>query len=538
MTNIYLLVYYIATMFIHKNTKKANNKIYHSTLLMHNYREGGKVKHKVISNLSSWPSELIKELDLLLKGGKVTKLDDLKHKQGKAYGAIYVIREVAKRIGITKALGESREALLCLLMIMGRILTNGSRLYLCNWAKDEAIDEVLKISNFNEDDLYEALDWICKEQRKIEQKLFKGRGKVEIGEIFLYDVTSTYLEGNDNELAEYGYNRDGKKGKKQIVIGLMTDKEGFPVSIEVFKGNMQDQKTVFAQIKKLADDFGVKKVVFVGDRGMIKGEQIEKITEESWHYITAVTKPQIEKLIEENVLQLGLFEERICEVENENIRYILRRNPYRKEEIKRNRDGKIEHMDKKIEAINKYLSEHKKAKIECAIKKINKIVDKLKLRDIIKLESKEQKIVIELNKEELEKKSRLDGCYVIKTDIPASNIDKEIIHQRYKDLAEVEKAFRTIKTGLLEIRPVFLRKEKRTRGHVFICMLSYMITKYMWDKLRDLDMQQEHIFQTLDRIQYISYNFKDEDIKILPGEYFEEQTKILSGLNIKLPTKA
>src|SRR3972149_1629764 len=251
---------YVATINNIKIKKKVGNKIYHSTLLLHSYRKDSKVRHKTISNISSWPKELVDQFELLLKGGKVTKLKDLKHKQGKAYGAIKVIYEIAKMVGITKALGKSRQAILCLLIIMGRILTNGSRLYLCNWAKDEAIEEVLKISSFDEDDLYEALDWICEKQGEIEKRLFKQRKTKELKELFLYDVTSTYLEGMHNELAEFGYNRDGKRGKKQIVIGLLTDRDGNPVACEVFKGNTQDPQTVLSQIEKLAKNFGVRKM--------------------------------------------------------------------------------------------------------------------------------------------------------------------------------------------------------------------------------------------------------------------------------------
>lgn len=522
-------------MFIQRNTKKVKDKTYHSVLLLHNYRQAGKVKHKTISNLSSWPRDLVDQLELLLKGGKVSGLDDLEHKQGKAYGAIKVIYEVAKRLGIIKAIGESKQALLCLLMIMGRILTNGSRLYLCSWAGDEAIEEVLKISNFDEDDLYQALDWICEKQAKIEKKLFRFRRDKEIEELFLYDVTSTYLEGMRNELADWGYNRDGKKGKKQIVIGLLTDKYGNPVSVEVFKGNTQDPQTVFSQIEKLAGSFGVKKVVFVGDRGMIKSEQIKQINKKNWQYITALTKAQIEKLIGDKVLQLGLFDEKLCEVEDDKIRYILRRNPLRKQEIERSRESKIAYVSKKIEQKNEYLAKHSRASVECGIKNILKVIERLKLKGIIKLKSGQRKISYELDQEELAEKSRLDGCYVLKTDVPGSQLEKEIIHKRYKDLAEVEKAFRTIKTGLLEIRPLFLRKETRTRGYVFICMLSYMVTKYIWDKLKVLNIQQEFIFQTLDRIQYIIYTFKNKKIKVLPSDYSESQNKILSLLKIKFP---
>ena len=524
-------------MYIQRNKKNVHNKIYYSILLRHNYRENGKVKHKTISNLSSWPKELIDQFELLLKGGKVTKLKDLKHKQGKAYGAIKVILEIAKRLGVVKALGKTKQAILCLLMIMGRILTNGSRLYLCNWALDEAIEEVLKISKFDEENLYEALDWLCENQKKIEKKLFKLRKKEKTEELFLYDVTSTYLEGKKNELSDWGYNRDGKTGKKQIVIGLLTDKEGTPVSVEVFKGNTQDTQTVLPQLKKLAENFGIKKVVLVGDRGMIKSEQIKNINEKKWQYITAITKPQIEKLMKEKILQLELFDEDLCEIEYDNIRYVLRMNPHRKKEMAKTRNSKKEYINKKITKKNKYLNEHPKASVECGIKEINKIINKLKLSKIMKLKSSKRKISYHINKAELAEQSRLDGCYVIKTNVPSSQLEKEIIHKRYNDLAEVEKAFRTIKTGLLEIRPLFLRKENRTRGHVFICMLSYMITKYIWDKLKDLNLQQEFIFQTLDRIHYIVYNFENEEIKVLPSEYSEAQNKILTKLNIKLPNK-
>jgi len=535
LTSVLCLCYIVDTMFIQRNTKKVGNKIYHSTLLLHSYRKDSKVRHKTISNISSWPKELVDQFELLLKGGKVTKLKDLKHKQGKAYGAIKVIYEIAKMVGITKALGKSRQAILCLLIIMGRILTNGSRLYLCNWAKDEAIEEVLKISSFDEDDLYEALDWICEKQGEIEKRLFKQRKTKELKELFLYDVTSTYLEGMHNELAEFGYNRDGKRGKKQIVIGLLTDRDGNPVACEVFKGNTQDPQTVLSQIEKLAKNFGVRKIVFVGDRGMIKSEQIEDITGEKWNYITAITKPQIEKLIENKVLQLGLFDDKLCEVEYDKIRYILRRNPDRTREIEKNRNNKIEYVDKKIKQKNKYLAEHPRASVECATKGIYKIIDKLKLANIIELKSSQHKITYSINKEKLEEISRLDGCYVIKTDVPSSYLEKEIVHARYKDLLNVEKAFRTIKTGLLEIRPLFLRKEVRTRGYVFICMLSYMVTKYIWDRLMVLNIQQEFIYQTLDRIQYIVYPFGNKDIKVLPANYSEICDKILSILNIKFP---
>jgi len=301
------------------------SKVYTSTLLVEGYREGRKVKHRTISNLSSWPKELVEEFELLLKGGKVTKLENLRYGQGKSYGALIAIHEICKRLGILKAVGESRKARLAILMIMGRILTQGSRLHIVRgWSKDEAIEEVLGIKYFDEDDLYEALDWLSENQEGIEDKLFKSRNRGEISDIFLYDLTSSYLEGTKNELADFGHNRDGKRGKKQIEIGLMIDKEGNPVSIEVFRGNTQDPQTVVSQLKKLKSRFGVKRVIFVGDRGMIKRTQIEDINEFKWNFITSITKPQMRKLVNDGVIQMGLFDDKLVEIEHEGIRYIIR----------------------------------------------------------------------------------------------------------------------------------------------------------------------------------------------------------------------
>jgi len=205
---------------------------------------------------------------------------------------LLVFKELAHRCGLLKALGNGLRGKLALLLIMGRLLTQRSRLYLCEWGKNQELDSILGISRYDEDDLYEVLDWLNKKQREIEKRLFREHYKEEPPRLFLYDVTSSYLEGEYNELAEYGYNRDGKRGGKQIVIGLMADGGGRPVTIEVFEGNTRDMKTVSSQIKKLALSFGVREVVFVGDRGMIKSAEVEEIKEEGLFYITAITKPQ------------------------------------------------------------------------------------------------------------------------------------------------------------------------------------------------------------------------------------------------------
>lgn len=525
-------------MFIQEIPKKANGKTYYSTLLLRSYRSGDKVRHETVANLTSWPREIVEEFKLLLKGGKVTCIDDLPHKQGKTCGGLIVISEICKRLGISKALGKSSEAMLSILLIVGRIIIQKSRLYLSSqWSLDEAIEEVLGIKRFNEDDLYKTLDWLSDNQELIENSIFQHQvGKPVVNEICLYDVTSSYLEGDENELAEYGYNRDKKKGKKQIIIGLMTDKEGWPISIEVFKGNTSDNKTVISQLRKLQKRFGFERVIFVGDRGMIKSAQIKDIEEEfKFNFITAITKSQINKMLEDDIIQLGLFDDEVCEIEHGGYRYILKRNPYRADEVALSRLSRIEYVIKKLTEKNERLKTHKKASINIAIRDMQKLIKNRKLTGILNVSVDEGLLKYEFDEEKLKEDSRLDGCYVLKTDVGNEIAEKELIHERYKDLEKVEKAFRTIKTGLEEIRPIYVRKESRTRGHVFVCMLAYMVVKYIWDRLKDSGYELSFIFETLEKIQYIIYEFKGKEIKVLPSEYKPHQEKILQALQIQLP---
>jgi transposase len=527
-------------MYIQTHTKRVGEKTYQSVLLVEGYRDNGKVKHRTLANLSALTPEMIEEMKKILKGAKALSLDELETQQGKSCGALIVIREICKRLGIIKALGNSASAILSIVLIMGRIITQGSRLHLAeSFQKDQALAEVLGVGEFNEDELYQTLIWLADNQSQIEQTLFKSRHIEPIEEIFLYDVTSSYLEGQDNELAQYGYNRDGKKGKKQLVIGLLTDKEGYPVSIEVFTGNTSDPKTVSSQLKKLKDLYGVKKVVFVGDRGMLKGAQISELLAHndnnedfSWHYITAITKSQIETLIKKDVLQLGLFDNNLAEVESDGVRYVFRRNPIQAQLIADNRASKIQAVIKLVDKSNNYLLLHPKAKLDTALNNILIYIKKLNLSDNFTITTSDREIFIST----LNKDYSLDGCYVLKTDLPSSVADKQVIHNRYKDLAKVEWAFRTIKTSIEEIRPVFLRKEKQTRGHVFVCMLSYMVLKYLSDHLKDLDFTRSFVIDTLDKISFLSFNFNGHSIKRLPSSLLPHQQLILDRLHIKLPS--
>ncbi|MCH7689046.1 MAG: IS1634 family transposase, partial [Planctomycetes bacterium] len=381
-----------------------------------------------------------------------------------------------------KALGNSQQAKRALWQVLARCIDQGSRLSAVRLAGTQAACDVLGLEAFDEDDLYANLDWLHENQAAIEDRLFRQRHPDRKAKLFLYDVTSSYLEGVDNELSAFGYNRDRKRGKRQIVIGLLCDETGCPLSVEVFPGNTADTSTFASQVRKVADRFGGGAVTLVGDRGMIKGPQIEQlqdVEDHEFHYITAITKPQIETLLRRDVFQLELFDERLAEVTDNdtNVRYILRRNPQRAEETAANREEKCQTVANRIAAKNVYLAEHPRASVEVALRHVQQKIDTLRLSAWLSVSSEARTVSLIRDEEALAEVSKLDGCYCLKTDLTSQAATKEVVHDRYKSLADVEWAFRTCKTSHLKVRPVFVRKESRTRGHVFVVMLAYQIIR-------------------------------------------------------------
>ena len=384
---------------------------------------------------------------------------------------------MADRLGIIHALGTDRQGKLALWQVLARAIDQGSRLSAVRLACSHAACDVLGLDPFNEDQLYPNLAWLSENQTHIEQRLFKHFHPEGCPGIFLYDVTSSYLEGDHNALAAWGYNRDGKRSKKQIVIGLLCDGQGRALSIEVFVGNTSDPKTVGSQIKKAAQRFGAKEVTFVGDRGMIKGPQIKDLEQEGFHYITAISKPQIETLLDKKVVQMELFDNALSEVASipEKVRYILRRNPQRALEMQQSRQSKQASLEKLIKEKNSYLENKPKARMDVALKDAQARAAKLKINGWISLKAQERKLVLEVDEPALAEAKKLDGCYVIKTDLLADWATTQAVHDRYKDLALVEQNFRTCKTVELEMRPVHVRLESSTRGHALVVMLAHRL---------------------------------------------------------------
>jgi len=485
--------------------KKKNGKVYERHLLRRAYREGGKIMRETVANISSCTLGEIAAIKLALRykhdlSALCSIKDTVSLGLGKSVGAVYVLYQMAKRLGIEAALGGTNEGKLALWQVISRAINKSSRLGAVRLAGEHACSEILGLSGFNEDNLYKNLDWLNDHQSIIEKRLFKNRNSHSETQLFLYDVTSSYLEGDKNELSDWGYNRDKKHGKKQIVIGLMCDADGIPVSVEVFPGNTGDLSTLSSQIQKLSERFGCSKVTMVGDRGMIKSTQIEAIKEAGFHYITAISKPEIEGLVKRGVIQLDLFDDKLVEVEEQGVRYVLRRNPVRAAELADNRLDKRSSIERLIEQKNEYLAEHTGASVEIALRDVNAKIKKLLVSKWLKVFSKDRELFIEIDNETLVHESRYDGCYVLKTDLSREKASKELIHDRYKDLAQVEQAFRTMKTAHLEVRPVHLRLAERTRAHVFVVMLAYMLTLELKKCWQDLNVTVEEGIANLTRV--------------------------------------
>jgi hypothetical protein len=493
-------------MYIDTSHITRGGKTYTRHLLRESYRAHGKVLHRTLANVSHCSEAEIEAIRLALRHkGELAHLgtiqDAITLQQGPSFGAVWTVYHVARRLGIAQALGTTREGKLALWQVIARVIDQGSRLSAVRLAMAHAACDVLGLDTFDEDALYENLDWLAGAQARIEERLFAQRQQTKPASLFLYDVTSSYLEGTHNALAAFGYNRDGKKGKMQIVIGLLCDEDGQPVSIEVFPGNTQDPRTVAAQVAKLKGRFGVTAITFVGDRGMLKSQQVEDLVQHGFHYITAITKPQIDKLLRTGTLQMDLFDQEVAEVlTDEGIRYVLRRNPVRAQEMRDTRHAKLATLQAQVAKQNQYLTDHPRANAQGALQKLVARAKILRLSDWVELTLEERTITLTVKTSAQQEAAKLDGCYVLKTDLTPAQAPKELVHDRYQDLASVEQAFRSCKTIHLEVRPIFLRLEERTRAHAFVVMLAYQIIRYLASCWSTLDITVEeglHALTTL-----------------------------------------
>jgi transposase len=376
--------------------------------------------------------------------------------------------------------------------VLARVIDQGSRLSAGRLAGAHAVCEVLGLERFTEDDLYDNLDGLGQQQATIEDRLARQHPRTTPPGLFFYDVTSSDVEGDKNALAAFGYNRDGKRGKRQLVIGLLCHEEGAPLSIELFRGHTQDPKTVAAQIHQVANRFGGGEVIVVGDRGMLKSPPLDALRMQGFHSLTALTKPQITSLLKHGVLHLEGFADEVTEVTTaDHVRYVCRRNPLRAQAMRETREATYGVLHQAVAQQNQYLTEHPRAKVEVARRKLHAQCETWQMAAWASVVAQDRTLSLAVDAAAQEAAATLDGCYALKTDLATPQMSQETIHERYKDLALVESAFRSCQTVHLEMRPVDVRLAKRTRAHAFVVMLAYDIIQELAVRWQSLNLTVE-----------------------------------------------
>jgi transposase len=462
-------------------------------LLRESYREDGKVKNRTLANLSQWPRSKVEALRAVLKGASAGRAlqDSFEILRSLPHGHVAAALGSLRRLELDSLIASkrSRQRDLCLAMIVGRLLEPRSKLALGRSLAEQTLSsslgEQLGIVDADEDELYAAMDWLLERKPWIESALAKRH--LTEGTLVLYDVSSTYFEGRRCPLARIGHSRDGRFDRPQIVFGLLTDAEGCPVATEVFEGNTGDPKTVPAQVHKLRERFGLKRVVLVGDRGMITSARIEEDLKQApgLDWITALRGPAIRKLVETGALDVSLFDERdLAEISSPDYpgeRLIVCRNPLLAEERTRKREDLLQATEKELErvaAATRRVKRPLQGKDRIGLR-VGRILGRFKMGKHFKLDITDQRFVYERDQVGIVEEAALDGIYVIRTSVAADTLSPEDTVLSYKRLAQVERAFRSLKTVDLKLRPIHHRLAKRVRAHVLICMLAYYLEWHM-----------------------------------------------------------
>jgi transposase len=465
-------------------------------LLRESYREHGKVRKRTLCNLSDWPTAHVEGLRGVLKGGTVipAERDAFTVIRSLPHGHVAAALGTARKIGLPGILGPdgNRCRDLVLAMLIGRILDPVSKLAaargLSPATASSSLGEALGLGNVDDDELYTALDWLLARQPAVEATLAKRH--LTNGTLVLYDVSSSYMEGSCCPLAKRGYSRDGKKGTLQIVYGLLCAPDGCPVAIEVFDGNTGDPSTLAPQIEKLKQRFHLDQVVLVGDRGMITEARItEDVKAAGLDWITALRAPAIKDLLNSGVLQLTLFDQRdmasITSPDFPGERLVVCRNPELATERSRKREDLLAATEKDLAGI-KAAVERKRSPLrgtaEIALK-VGEVLNTHKMKKHFELAITDTAFSFTRKTAEIAAEAATDGIYVVRTSLPETRLDDAATVRSYKSLAQVERAFRCIKTVDLQVRPVHHWRADRVRAHVFLCMLAYYLEWHMRQRL-------------------------------------------------------
>ena len=533
-------------MFLKRNHTRWAGKVYQSILLVQGKRVPAKrppgrpaagapapksmVVHETLANLSKLPPDLIDLIERHCKHQPPPAAGVSLH-LGPCYGVLAALDGLARELGLVQAVGEqTRSQRLALFLIYARLAHQGSRLSAARWSEDHAVQEILQVGPFDEDDLYAALEEIAQRQASIEAALAPKPAEHQARAIYLYDVTSVYFAGQENELAEFGYNRDGKKGKKQLVAGLLTDGQGEPMSIELYRGNTSDPPTFLDAVHKLKVRLGAEEVALVGDRGMIKRLGKAALGAAKFCYVTALTDPQIRALLTQKRLQLELFEDKPAEVAWAGKRYVLRCHPRTQARERARRADQWAWVQAKIRARNQPVEPKPRSDPKSSLKQAQALLKRYRLHGWVSVALAGRRVVWAEDTAAHQQQAQLDGCYVIESDLPREVATSQQVHDRYLDLTKVERDFRTLKSGLLEIRPIFLRKEGRTRGHALVSLLALKLARELDRRWAPLGLTVADGLERLKAIRLGRLGQSDLELWRLPTSYPLAQSEVLAAL--------
>jgi hypothetical protein len=474
-------------------------------LLRESFRDGRKVRKRTLANLSSLADEQIKAIRRVLRGEKLAAPIDLfEVSSTRLHGDTDAVVRAMKRLGFRDLLAprSCREADVVMGMLAARIVAPHTKLATTRWWTTRTLPQDLGIERADEQELYAAMDWLLGRQDAIEKKL--AARHLGDGAFALYDLSSSYFEGTTCPLAKLGYNRDGKKGKLQVNYGLLTDRRGCPVSISVYEGDTSDPKTLMPQVVKLKRDFAIERVVLVGDRGMIGQAAVDELRKvEGLAWITALKSVQIRQLVEGGALQLGLFDEKnlfeLAHPDYPGERLVACRNAelgklraHKRQELLAATTKELEHVRAMIE----------RGKLRGAGKigvRVGRVVNKYKVAKHFDLVIEDRRFDFRVLDREVAAEAALDGIYVVRTSVPKTKMSAADTVRSYKALAGVERAFRSMKTIDLKVRPIHHRKADRVRAHIFLCMLAYYVEWHMRDALRPMLFADEMTNEEKDR---------------------------------------
>jgi hypothetical protein len=462
-------------------------------LLRESIREGKRVRKRTIANLSALTLEQAETIRLVLKGERLAPAGGgLECVRSLPHGHVEAVRTAMRRLGFEKLIDgkASRERDLVAAMVAGRIIApEASKLAMTHALADTTLAEDLGIADVHENELYAAMDWLIERQDKIEKRLAKRHLKE--GGLVLFDLTSSSFEGTTCPLAKIGYSRDGKPGTLQVNYGLLTDTRGCPVAVSVFEGNTADPKTLLPQVEKVRGTFGIASLVMVGDRGMISNVQIEAMRKmEGTGWITALKSGAIAKLADSGELQLGLFDERnLISLTSEDYpgeRLVACRNP----ELAKLREAKrrdlIAATERELQKVAGMVAAGKLSGRDKIGVRAGKVIGKYKVGKHFDLDIQDAVLTFSVNEERVAAEAALDGLYVIRTSAAEAEMSAEAAVLNYKRLAEVERAFRTLKGADLKVRPIRHRLEERVKAHIFLSMLAYYVQWHLAEAWKPL----------------------------------------------------